>query len=119
MSLSKKLDKLTPSAIEEIFTNAYNDEFHESLHKVVSDSEASIQKATKERDAMPEYRKAKQAVTDLSAGLREVRQVQKAKAALALALLDEESLSEDDAEALETARRSWAQAKMTRKNTPA
>lgn len=103
MKLSKRLDKLTPTAIDEIFTRGSNS--LADLHKVVSDSEAAIIKATKERDANPEYKKAKQAVSDLGAGLREVRQFQKAKAALALALLHEDELSEDDAEALDAVRR--------------
>ncbi len=100
MSLSKKLDRLTPTAIEEII-QAPNPA---GLHKVVSDSEASLAKATKERDANPEYQKAKQACADLSAGLREVRKFQKAKAALALAILGEDDLSEEDKDALEIAR---------------
>ncbi len=103
MKLEKLLDKIAVSVLEEIFELGPSNTG--ALHKVVSDSEANIARAVKERDAMPEYQKAKQDCKDLSEGLREVRTFQKAKAAVALAILGEDELTDDESEALDRARR--------------
>ena len=102
MKLSKAVDKLPLSVLEEIFENAQQDP--SSLDRVVSASEAAIAKATKERDANPQYQEAKQACKDLSEGLSEVKKFQKAKAAIALAILDFANLSPEDEGELDRAR---------------
>ncbi len=102
MSLSKKLDKLTPSAIAEILEAGASTS---GLHKVVSDAEANILKATQERDANTDYTSAKEDVAAFNAGLKGVRDVQKAKSSLAFALMNEDKLSDEDSAALEKARK--------------
>lgn len=102
MKLDKALAQLTDSGVEEIITLPAP-----GLHKVVSDSEANIARATKERDENPEYQKAKQACKDLSIGLSNVKKYQKAKAFLALSLLGEmdgQTMSEEDEVSLRIAR---------------
>ena len=114
MKLSKHLAKLAASVIEEI--GALSNEGAAGLHKVVSDSEAAIIKATAERNANPEYQKAGEIRSDFTASLNDVKKYQKAKAALALALLDEENLTEEDAESLEKARREAHAARLKNKS---
>ena len=61
----------------------------ESLNKVIADASQAIQTATKERDANEHYQAAKLAVTDLSAGLRDVKKYQGAKIGYSLNRLRE------------------------------
>lgn len=61
----------------------------ESLHKVIADAEEAILTATKERDANEKYQQAKQAVTDLSSGLKDLKKYQGAKIGYSLKRLRE------------------------------
>ncbi len=103
MKLDKALSKLTDGAVEEILALT-----EAGLHKTVSDAEAAIDKATKERDAMPEYQKAGEIRKDCSASLNDLKKYQKAKSALVFVLLrernDSETLSEEEEQILRTAR---------------
>lgn len=106
MSLSKKLDKLQTDVIEKILEESKDSP--SALHKVVSDAEAAIIKATKERDANKEYQKAGETRHVLSSGLRAVKSKKLAEKALALSLLDEaddKQMDADDEEALDKARK--------------
>lgn len=101
MKLSKAVDLLSPSVLDEIFALSDNEA---ALDKIVSHSEHAIAFAAKERDENPSYQAAKQACKDLSEGLKEVKAYQKAKAAVALSILNPESRSEEDTEVLNSAR---------------
>ncbi len=108
MKLSKKLDRLTPSAVTEILeaaSRASANDDNGPLHKVVSDAEANILKATQERDSNTDYVAAKEDVAAFNGGLKDVRDVQKARSALAFALMNESKLSDEDSAALEKARK--------------
>lgn len=59
------------------------------LNKLIADAEQAIATAKEERDANPKYAAAKEAVTDLSQGLKEVKSYQRAKVELALMHLKE------------------------------
>lgn len=105
MSLSKKVAKLQDSVLEAIIEAGKDaKEDPSALHKVVSDAEAAIIKATKERDFNSVYQTAGQVRSDFTASLNDFKRVEKAKAALALAVLDEDNLSAEDSEALDSAR---------------
>lgn len=106
MSLTKAVKKLSASALEEIFDKSKVGPA--ALDNVVCYAEAAIAKATKERNANAEYQAAKDDCDLLSSGLREVKSYQKAKAAIALALLDEANLSDEDTAALDIARQKIA-----------
>lgn len=105
MSLSKKIAKLSDIVLEEIIEAGKDaKETPGALYKVVSDAEAVIIRATKERDDNLEYQKAGQVRTYFTQALNDVKKVQKAKTSLALAILDEDNLSSEDEEALDQAR---------------
>lgn len=113
MILSKAFKKISVDVLEEIFEQGKDDPA--SLHRVVSASEVAIAKATKERDANAEYKKAGEVRKDFTDSLNEVKMFQRAKAAVALALLDESSISPEDDEALEKARAAVYQEQKARK----
>lgn len=50
-----------------------------ALNKVIADASEAIATAKKELDANPKYQAAKEAVTDCSAGMKEVKKYQGAK----------------------------------------
>lgn len=60
-----------------------------ALRKVVADSEETVATATKQRDENEKYKKAKQAVKDLSGGLRDLKSFQNARKQYALHRLRE------------------------------
>jgi hypothetical protein len=59
------------------------------LHKVIADAEEAIAQATKERDGNEKYQQAKQAVSDLSLGLKDLKKYQGAKIKYSLRRLRE------------------------------
>lgn len=84
MKLSKILKQLNKEACAEL------DGMDKGrLEGSIAGSEEAIDKATRERDALPAYQGAKQAVKDLSEGLKELKNYQKAKIAYALRRLRE------------------------------
>jgi hypothetical protein len=84
MKLEKILKQLSSDVREEM------DGMSEAqLEKVIVQSEEALEKATRERDSNPGYKSAKQAVSDLSAGLKDVRKYQGAKKGYALHRLKE------------------------------
>lgn len=93
MKLSKIAKKLPDSVIEEIDLMSQAE-----LEKTIAQSEENISRATRERDANLQYRQAKEAVSDLSAGLRDVKAFQNAKihfALLKIRVLKGEDTGED------------------------
>lgn len=89
MTLQKLLKKLTETVATEMRAMTASE-----LERCLADSERAIAKATKERNENPNYQAAKQAVKDLSEGLRELRSYQNAKIEYALRLLDGDSSEE-------------------------
>jgi len=81
---SAKKNKLPESVVEEL--DAMDEQ---ALQKQVTDSTQAISTAKKERDENENYQAAKLAVSDLSAGLKEVKAYQGAKIAHCLARLTE------------------------------
>lgn len=77
----KQLDKDTVEAILRLDQPEIKD--------LIVQSEEAIAQATRERDANPHYQAARQAVKDLSEGLRDVKKRQTAKIAYALRRLRE------------------------------
>lgn len=94
MKLEKIIKKLPKSVVEEM------DALPETnLQVMIAQSEESIATAVRERDNNPQYQAAKQAVLDLSAGLRDVKSYQTAKIQYALYRLRELNGTNDEEEA--------------------
>lgn len=94
MTLEKILKKLDPDTVNEM--NAMDDA---AVKNTVAESEEAIAKATRERNALPEYQEAKANCSALSQGLKEVKARQNAKIAYGLRCLRRlagEDLSEDE-----------------------
>jgi hypothetical protein len=90
VKLDKILKKLSDSVIEELDAMS-----GPALEKAVAQSEENISRATRERDANKEYKIAKAAVSDLSAGLRDAKAYQNAKIQYALLRLREMGQGEE------------------------
>jgi hypothetical protein len=88
MTLDKIVKKLSPAVIEEMDKLSPAD-----LEKVVVQAEQAITEAAEALEQNPKLQAARQAVSDLSAGMREVRAYQKAKSAYALLRLKESGTS--------------------------
>jgi hypothetical protein len=89
MKYSKILEELGQEQIDEI-----NAKSKAELETLIAESQDAIRTATKERDANPKYAEAKQAVKDLSEGLKAVKKRQMAKIELALRLRSGDSEQE-------------------------
>lgn len=76
MKLSKILKKLPESVVAEIDEKSADRQY---LQATVAAAEEAIAKAFRERDAMPAYQAAKQAVKDLSEALKDVKSYQTVK----------------------------------------
>lgn len=72
------LDKIKKILPEETI-NEFDGFDQNGLRKVIADANEAILTATKERDENEAYQQAKQAVKDLSAGLKDVKKFQNAK----------------------------------------
>lgn len=84
MNVEKILKKLQPAIVQEM-----DGMDKAQLEKVIVQSQEAIAEATDARDANSQYRAAKQATKDLSAGLKEVKSYQTAKMQYALIRLRE------------------------------
>lgn len=93
-----KLDKIQKKLSAEVLQDL--DRLNkEELHATIAAAEEAIAKATRERNALPGYQSAKQAVKDLSEGLKEVKSYQTAKIAYSLRVvrfLNGESVEGDE-----------------------
>lgn len=85
MKLESIIKKL-PEQVVEVLNNCIDEK---ELQALIANSEEAIATALRERDANPQYQAARQAVKDLSAGMREVKSYQGAKIQYALHRLRE------------------------------
>lgn len=81
-----KLDKIINKLPEDVIHTIGRMDM-EALRKTIADSTGAIDKARQERDANPDYVKAKEDAKALSEGLKEVKSYQSAKITCALLVL--------------------------------
>lgn len=89
MARNQKNPKEKKHILSEDVRNELDGMSAESLNKVIADASEAISQAKTERDANDKYQQAKLVVTDLSAGLKEVKKYQGEKIKYSLRRLRE------------------------------